>query len=128
MERDDAAARSAEFHAGLYRGRARRPFRGQGEYMTWPSEAIRQLTIGLRRPNLHRAYRVGRSSKMSVKADERFAPLVFCEMERVGEIHPLRHPIQCLSSQGRGFQRNARKPCKGGQSTNDPIAAEPISA
>ena len=65
---------------------------------------------------------------MLVKADERFAALGLCEMEGIDEIHSPRHPIQCLGSQGGVFQGNARKPCEGGQRSNDSIRAESISS
>ena len=67
------------------------------------------------------------SREALVEADKGFATLRLCEMERVGEIHPVSRPIQCLGSQGRVLQRDPRQTGKGGESSNDPLAAEPIS-
>ena len=49
-------------------------------------------------------------------------------MKRVGEIHPMSRPIQCLGSEVRVLQRDPRQTGKGGESGDDPLAAEPISA
>ena len=49
-------------------------------------------------------------------------------MKRVGEIHPMPCPIQCLADEVRVLQRDPRQTGKGGESSGDPLAAEPITA
>ena len=49
-------------------------------------------------------------------------------MQRIGEIHTAPPPLQCLCSQSRIRQCDARQTGKGGESGADPLAAEPITA
>jgi hypothetical protein len=49
-------------------------------------------------------------------------------MQRIGEIHPASRPIQRSGDNSGILQPNARQTGKGGESGNDPVAAEPITA
>src|ERR1700720_1858584 len=87
-----------------------------------------ESTARSRRAYLHLAQGIGHRREALVEANERLASLRLGEMQRIGEIHTAPPPLQCLCSQSRIRQCDARQTGKGGESGADPLAAEPITA